>query len=74
MNEYLVFVTMGGLMEDPEFHDEHHLIVAGYNEDEAVNNWAKDKGFTNPAYLKKRGNNWSYWGWRINVRQMGVER
>lgn len=70
MKQFLVYITMGGLMEDPSFHDEHHATITADDEDDAVKQWAKLKGFSDPQYLQKRNERWTYWGWRITIREL----
>lgn len=71
MHQYLVYITMGGLMEDPGFHDEHHRTILAKDEDEAVKKWAKMTGFDDPQYLERRGKGrWTFWGWTVHVRKL----
>ncbi|AMM45001.1 hypothetical protein SP15_201 [Bacillus phage SP-15] len=70
---FSVYITMGGLMEDPGFHDEYHATIYSSDKDSAIEEWLRiNPKFDDPQYLRKgqNGEGWSYWGWVISCHQI----
>ncbi|AWD92997.1 hypothetical protein HSE3_gp045 [Bacillus phage vB_BceM-HSE3] len=60
-----MYITKGGLMEDPDFHDEDQLVLFARNDSEAVRKWSIARGYDDFRYLSNDKGKWSFWGWRI---------
>lgn len=69
---YLVFITTGGLMEDPQRKDEDVITVKALSIDHAVAKWARLTNH-NDSNLKNDGETWTYWGWKITVHAVSDE-
>jgi hypothetical protein len=63
MNKYLVYMTCGGVMEDPVQHDEKHLIIEAVDRDKAVEQFLVEHRLTDEAYINRgrNGFGWSYY-------------
>lgn len=71
MNEYIVYITVGGIMEMPGSHDVDHMTLEASSVDEAVDKWFPHSQCHDRQYLKKEADgSWSYWGWPIKVRKL----
>jgi hypothetical protein len=63
MNKYLVYITAGGLMEDPVQRDEDHTIIEAEDGDKAVETFLRNKGLRDERYINRgqNGFGWSYY-------------
>jgi hypothetical protein len=72
-HDYLVYITVGGLQEDPVSRDEKHRTVRAVSLDDAVAKWAdavqlqRDDTYN---LTRHPDGSWMYWGWRITVRKL----
>lgn len=73
---YRVYITEGGLMEDPAFHNEHYETIEAESTDRAVEIWlGLHPTYNDPNYLKQHEDGaWTYWGWRIHADRLMEHR
>jgi hypothetical protein len=67
MKKYIVTLKMGGLMEDPEWHEEYQEEIFADNERDAKDKWAEKTGHKDKSWDNE---NQTYWGWSVIVREI----
>lgn len=63
MNRYLVYITTGGVMEQPFYKKEKIEIIEAENPDEAIEKWLKINNLSDESYIRRgeNGKGWSYY-------------
>lgn len=63
IEKYEVWIEVGGLMEDVEFHVEDKTTIEAISEDEALKIWLDIHNCHDTSYLHKgaNGKGWSYY-------------
>lgn len=63
MGKYLVYITVGGVIEDTRFKKEDELIIEAKTPDEAVEKWLNLTSCDEEEYIYRgsNGEGWSYY-------------